>query len=90
MLLRRLYLDLTGLPPEPDELHAFLADESADAYETSRRSAAGELAVWRALGPALDGRVALQRLGRLGQASSRQPAAHLALARLDHRVAQSR
>ena len=33
VLLRRLYLDLTGLPPEPDELHAFLADESADAYE---------------------------------------------------------
>ena len=33
VLLRRLYLDLTGLPPEPDELHAFLADDSADAYE---------------------------------------------------------
>jgi hypothetical protein len=33
VLLRRLYLDLTGLPPEPDELHAFLADESPDAYE---------------------------------------------------------
>ena len=33
VLLRRLYLDLTGLPPEPEELHAFLADESADAYE---------------------------------------------------------
>ncbi len=33
VLLRRLYLDLTGLPPTPDELHAFLDDESADAYE---------------------------------------------------------
>jgi len=33
VLLRRLYLDLTGLQPEPDELHAFLADDSADAYE---------------------------------------------------------
>ncbi len=33
VLLRRLYLDLTGLPPEVDELHAFLADESSDAYE---------------------------------------------------------
>ena len=33
VLLRRLYLDLTGLPPEPDELHAFLADQSPDAYE---------------------------------------------------------
>ena len=33
VLLRRLYLDLIGLPPTPDELHAFLADESPDAYE---------------------------------------------------------
>ncbi len=32
-LLRRLTLDLTGLPPTPDELHVFLADNSADAYE---------------------------------------------------------
>jgi hypothetical protein len=33
MLLRRVYFDLTGLPPAPDELHAFLNDESPDAYE---------------------------------------------------------
>lgn len=32
-LLRRLYLDLIGLPPSPEELHAFLADQSQDAYE---------------------------------------------------------
>ena len=32
-LLRRLSLDLTGLPPSPQELDAFLADTSADAYE---------------------------------------------------------
>ena len=32
-LLRRLSLDLTGLPPTPEELQAFLSDESADAYE---------------------------------------------------------
>lgn len=32
-LLRRLYLDVTGLPPTPRELDAFLADESPDAYE---------------------------------------------------------
>ncbi len=30
--LRRLFLDLTGLPPEPEELDAFLADPSDDAY----------------------------------------------------------
>ena len=33
VLLRRLYLDLTGLPPTPEELHAFLDDEVPDAYE---------------------------------------------------------
>ena len=32
-LLRRVYLDLTGLPPTREELHAFLADTSPDAYE---------------------------------------------------------
>ena len=32
-LLRRVTLDLTGLPPPPEELDAFLADKSADAYE---------------------------------------------------------
>src|SRR5687768_12247267 len=32
-LARRLALDVTGLPPKPDEVQAFLADRSADAYE---------------------------------------------------------
>ncbi len=32
-LLRRLSLDLTGLPPTPAELESFLDDTSADAYE---------------------------------------------------------
>ncbi len=32
-LLRRASFDLTGLPPEPVEAQAFLADESPDAYE---------------------------------------------------------
>ena len=33
VLLRRVYLDLTGLPPTREELQAFLADESPLAYE---------------------------------------------------------
>jgi hypothetical protein len=32
-LLRRVYYGLTGLPPSPDEVREFLADESPDAYE---------------------------------------------------------
>jgi hypothetical protein len=32
-LARRLALDITGLPPGPDELDAFLQDPSPDAYE---------------------------------------------------------
>jgi hypothetical protein len=32
-LLRRVYLDLIGLPPTPAEMNAFLADNSKDAYE---------------------------------------------------------
>jgi hypothetical protein len=33
VLLRRVFLDLTGLPPTPEELHAFLDDKADDAYE---------------------------------------------------------
>ncbi len=33
VLLRRVSLDLTGLPPSIEEMETFLADDSADAYE---------------------------------------------------------
>ncbi len=32
-LLRRVYFDLIGLPPSPEEIDAFLADTAEDAYE---------------------------------------------------------
>ena len=34
LLLRRVYLDLTGLPPTAEQIQAFLTDTSANAYET--------------------------------------------------------
>ena len=33
LLVRRLYLDVTGVPPSPTDLDEFLRDESPDAYE---------------------------------------------------------
>jgi len=33
VLIRRLYLDLIGLPPSPEEVDAFLKDRRPDAYE---------------------------------------------------------
>ena len=47
VLLRRLYFDLTGLPPTPEETQAFLADTRPDAYarlvdELLNRRAFGE------------------------------------------------
>ncbi len=32
-LVRRLYFDLTGLPPSPDQVEAFVHDDAVDAYE---------------------------------------------------------
>ncbi len=32
-VVRRLYFDLTGLPPAPEEIDAFVADPAPDAYE---------------------------------------------------------
>ncbi len=33
ILIRRVYFDLIGLPPNPEEIETFIANESPDAYE---------------------------------------------------------
>lgn len=50
-LLRRLYADLTGLPPTPVEIDAFVADDSPEAYEqvVDRLLASPEHAEWLTL-----------------------------------------
>ena len=53
-LIRRLTLDLTGLPPTREEIRAFLDDSSA-ALRTSGRPLAGQAAVWRTHGQVLAG-----------------------------------
>ena len=84
-LLRRVSLDLTGLPPTPAEVEAFLADKSPDAYEK---------AVDRLLGsPRYGERMAMhwldaRPLRRHQRLSHRRPARHVALARLGHRRLQ--
>ena len=50
-LLRRLSLDLTGLPPTPAEVDAFLADKSPNAYEKQVDRLLASPALRRALGP---------------------------------------
>jgi Protein of unknown function (DUF1553)/Protein of unknown function (DUF1549)/Planctomycete cytochrome C len=32
-LIRRLFIDLLGIPPQPSEVHQFIEDQSSDAYQ---------------------------------------------------------
>ena len=100
-LIRRLSLDLIGLPPTPEEVDAFLNDKAPDAYEKVGRSAAGLAALRRALGPPLARRRPLRRQRRLreGQAALRlvlprlgrqRPQPRPALRPLHHRAAGRR
>jgi len=64
-LLRRLSLDLIGLPPMREEVDAFLADKSKNAYEKQVESAFAFTPLRRAMGPDVARRGALRRLQRL-------------------------
>ena len=86
-LLRRVSLDLIGLPPSPEEIDAFLADRSPDALRTRRRPAAGLAPLRRAVGAPLARPGSLCRFQRL---QHRRPALDLEVPRLGHRRLQRR
>ena len=71
-LIRRATLDLTGLPPTPEEIDAFEKDDVARRVREGRRSAARVAALRRNVGPHLARRRALRR-GRLPLARSEGP-----------------
>ena len=71
-LIRRLHLDLIGLPPTPDEVEAFLDDTIRRRLRETGRPAARVAALRRTLGPALARPRALRRERRLRE---RQPSA---------------
>ena len=52
-LLRRVSLDLIGLPPTPQEIDEFLNDKRPDAYERVVDRLAGIATVWRAMGASM-------------------------------------
>ena len=51
-LIRRVYLDLIGIPPTPEEVDAFVNDKSPDAYEKLVDRLLASPALRRALGAA--------------------------------------
>ena len=60
-LIRRVTYDLTGLSPTPEEVEAFVADPSPDAYERLVDRLLASPHYGEQLGPALAGRGPLRR-----------------------------
>ena len=87
-LIRRASFDLIGLPPTPEEVEAFVADPSPDAYETLVDRLLASPALRRALGAALARPGPVRREPRLR--AGLRPARRLPLPRLRHPGAQRR
>ena len=84
--LRRAYLDLTGLPPTPEQVAGVPGRPRTGRLGTADRAAARLAALRRALGAALDGRGPLRRLD--GVRAGLPPRQRVAVPRLHHQRLQ--